>query len=213
MNCLIAGASGLVGQNLLSLLLEDASVSSVFVIARTSIPIQNPKLNLIISSFENLETLTLPSIDIAFCCLGTTIKQAGSRGEFYKVDHDYVLNFAKKSLKSGAKKFIFISALGADSSSSIFYSKVKGLVEEDLKILDFPYLALIRPSFLVGKRKEDRLAEKMAIHLISFLGPFMIGPLSKLRPVSVKEVALKMKELAFTNNMNSDVISSIIHHF
>jgi uncharacterized protein YbjT (DUF2867 family) len=146
--------------------------------------------------------MTLPSADVAFCCLGTTIKVAGSESAFYKVDHDYIINFAHACKKAGTKTFIVIGALGSDSRSKIFYNKVKGQTEEDLINLNFLNLFILRPSLLIGKRNENRIGENIAQHISVFLRPLMIGPLKKLRPVDAFLVAIRMKLLAIQSSSN-----------
>ena len=109
-------------------------------------------------------------VDLAFCCLGTTIKQAGSQEAFRAVDHDMVVAFGKRAREMGARHLVVISAIGADPKSSVFYNRVKGEMEQSLRAQEWPQLTIARPSLLIGERLEERLAEKIA------------GPLSKLIP-------------------------------
>lgn len=197
MNCLIAGASGLVGKNLMELLLMDGAINSVNVLSRSPLNNNQTKVKKLIISFDKIDSINLPQADVAFCCLGTTIKKAGSEEAFYTVDHDYIVNYAKACEKAGIKTFIVVSAQGADSSSVIFYNKVKGQTEEDLKKIKFPNLFILRPSLLMGERSESRPTEKLAQKVSHFLSPFMIGPLKKIRPVKASCVAFKMKDLIY----------------
>jgi uncharacterized protein YbjT (DUF2867 family) len=209
MNCLIAGASGLTGQNLLSMLLDDPKVISVNALVRSDLPIAHTKLHTIISSFDQLDRLVLPHADVAFCCLGTTIKKAGSQDAFFKVDHDYIINFSKACHRSGINTFIVISSLGADSNSKIFYNQVKGQTETDLIKVNFKQLYILRPSLLLGDRLESRPLEKLAQYASHIFGTLMVGPLKIIRPVSVKAVAKKMKALALVDNQTNEGVRII----
>ena len=140
-------------------------------------------------------------VDIAFCCLGTTIKQAGSEAAFRAVDLDMVVAFAKRAREMGARHLIVISAIGADPKSSIFYNRVKGEMEQALKAQDWPQLTIVRPSLLLGERLEPRLAEQLA------------GPLSKLIPgkyrgIEVCELARAMWRLALEEQDGVRVVES-----
>ena len=126
----------------------------------------------------------------AFCTLGTTIKKAGSKDNFYKVDHDYVLWFANWAIGKGASKFLYVSSLGADSQSSIFYNKVKGQIEEDLGKLSFDYLGVFQPSILLGTRNESRLGEEIGKVLMR--GVTALGIFKKYKPIYDHKVAKAM---------------------
>jgi uncharacterized protein YbjT (DUF2867 family) len=195
MKCIIAGASGLVGSELLSLLLADNDYNNIQAIFRKNPDIQNPKIEIVLNSFKNLE-----NAEVAFCCLGTTIKTAGSKDAFYKVDHDLVINFAKSCHENGVKTFVVVSALGADPKSNIFYNQVKGITESDLAQIGFSNLIILRPSLLLGDRKEFRLGEKIARSLSPILSLFLIGSLAKSKPIEAKKVAQKMLSESHTAN-------------
>ena len=166
---LLAGATGLTGEHLLDRLLNEPTITRVLAPSRRPLA-EHPHLeNPVGEPTELLQRLEGP-VDIAFCCLGTTIKKAGSEQAFRAVDLDLVVAFAKRARELGARHLIVISALGADAKSSIFYNRVKGEMEAALKAQDWPQLTLCRPSLLLGDRVEPRLAEQLA------------GPLSKLIP-------------------------------
>ncbi|WP_122518800.1 oxidoreductase [Pseudomonas syringae] len=158
---LLAGATGLTGEHLLDRLLNEPTVSRVLAPTRRALAahphIENP--------VGDLNTL-LPSlggrVDIAFCCLGTTIKQAGSQDAFKAVDLDLVVAFAKRARELGARHLLVISAVNADARSSVFYSRIKGEMEQALRAQDWPQLTIARPSLLVGNRPETRWAEQLA---------------------------------------------------
>ena len=158
---LLAGATGLTGEHLLDRLLNEPTVSCVLAPTRRALA-EHPHLE---NPVGDLNTL-LPSlggrVDIAFCCLGTTIKQAGSQDAFKAVDLDLVVAFAKRARELGARHLLVISAVNADARSSVFYSRIKGEMEQALRAQDWPQLTIARPSLLVGNRPETRWAEQLA---------------------------------------------------
>jgi uncharacterized protein YbjT (DUF2867 family) len=193
-NALVAGASGLVGGLLLDALLESPLYREVCSLGRRPLPKQHPKLTQRTVDFARLEGEALPPADDAFCCLGTTIKKAGSQEAFRAVDHDAVLAFAKAARKAGARRFLLVSALGANPRSRVFYNRVKGETEEDLKGLGFESLIILRPSLLLGERAESRPGERVAVVVTQVLGP-LLRPFSG-RPIEARTVARAMLALA-----------------
>lgn len=194
---LIAGATGLTGGHLLDLLLQDDTYSKVIVLVRRTIKKVNPKLQQVITDYSNLDELgdQLKADDV-FCCLGTTIKKAGSQEAFYKVDHDYPLAVAEKCLALGAKQYLLISAMGADKGSLIFYNRVKGEVERNISALGYPTLHIMRPSLLLGDRAESRFGEavgEVALKAVSFL---MVGKLRNYKAIKALDVACAMQYFA-----------------
>lgn len=185
---LIAGASGLVGGKLLALLLVEKKYTKVISIGRRKLDISHPKLDQYIIDFNNLEELK-EKADTIFCCLGTTIKKAGSKDAFKKVDFEYPLLLAKYGLKVGAKAFHIIAAMGANAKAKIFYNKVKGQVEDELKQLKFEELHIYRPSLLLGNRKENRTVEKISQALMQFAGFLFIGFLKNYKAIPANSVA------------------------
>jgi uncharacterized protein YbjT (DUF2867 family) len=135
---------------------------------------------------------SLPSCNNVFICLGTTIKTAGSKENFRKVDIDYCLSIARKAKESGAETLSLISSIGANSSSKNFYLKTKGELEESIQRIGFSTVNIFRPSFLVGERSEKRLAEKIAINLAKIMDLFLIGTASKYRSVKAESLAKTM---------------------
>ena len=158
---LLAGATGLTGEHLLDRLLNEPTVSRVLAPTRRALA-EHPRLE---NPVGELSTL-LPSlggrVDIAFCCLGTTIKQAGSQDAFKAVDLDLVVAFTKRARELGARHLLVISAVGADARSSVFYNRIKGEMEQALRAQDWPQLTIARPSLLVGNRPDTRWAEQLA---------------------------------------------------
>jgi uncharacterized protein YbjT (DUF2867 family) len=193
-SALVAGASGLVGGFVLEALLESPLYREVCSLGRRALPQQHPKLTQRTVDFARLENEPLPAADDAFCCLGTTIKKAGSQEAFRAVDHDAVLAFAQAARKAGARRFLLVSALGADARSRMFYNRVKGEAEEHLQRLGFESLVHLRPSLLLGERAENRPSERVAIVVAKALGP-LLRPFSG-RPIEARTVARAMVVLA-----------------
>jgi len=194
---LIVGSTGLVGGHCLRILLSDAAWDGVTVFTRRRIPLANPKLVARMVDFDRLGQLSgFPRASDVFCCLGTTIARAGSQTEFYKVDFTYVTEVARLAAVSGARQFLLVSALGADPSSHIFYSRVKGEVEEAVKRLPFDGIHIFRPSFLAGDRTERRTGERIGIGVASALSFALVGPLRRYRPVPAADVARAMVAVA-----------------
>jgi len=190
---LIAGATGLIGFELLRFLLE-ADYDLVVAPVRKKLPYQREKLielRLQKSYTETLVEHTGPFAD-AFCCLGTTIKTAGSRERFVEIDLKLPLEFAAAALQHGTQRFFIVTAMGADKNSSIFYNRTKGQLEEDLSKLGFKELHIFRPSLLLGQRQEFRLGERLAGSVMSELSVLFQGPLKKYKPIQARSVARAM---------------------
>ena len=190
----IAGASGLVGSQLLSCLLGDPQFATVVSLGRKPLDSVDPKLVQRSVDFAALDVAGLAPPDLAFCTLGTTIGKAGSKEAFRAVDHDAVLAFAKAALTAGARSFLVVSALGANARSSVFYSRVKGDVEADLRALGFTSLSIAQPSLLMGERVESRTAERAAV-----VASRLFGGLLKFfdaRPIEAKVVARALVAIA-----------------
>jgi uncharacterized protein YbjT (DUF2867 family) len=206
---LIAGATGLVGNHLLELLLADAAYSKVVILVRNPIAVDHPKLIQIQVDYDQLESLSLPvDVNHAFCALGTTIKTAGSQDAFRKVDHDYVVNLGKFCEKNGVRKFLVVSAMGANSSSGIFYNRVKGEMEVAIRQLSIPSVAIFRPSLLMGNRKEFRSGEKFAQTVMGALGFLFVGTLKKYKAIPAVVVAKAMIQTALKGKENHQVFNS-----
>jgi uncharacterized protein YbjT (DUF2867 family) len=158
---LLAGATGLTGEHLLDRLLNEPTVSRVLAPTRRPLAehahLENP-----VGDLPSLLPTLSGQIDIAYCCLGTTIKEAGSQEAFKAVDLDLVVAFGKRAREMGARHLLVVSAVNADPDSSVFYSRVKGEMEQALRAQDWPQLTLARPSLLVGNRPETRWAEQLA---------------------------------------------------
>lgn len=194
---LILGATGLVGGELLALLLKDDFYSHVKAVVRKKPELENPKLEWILADFDAISHLSDKiEADHVFCCLGTTMKKAGSKEAFYKVDFHYPLEFAKLSQSKGATQFSLVSAMGANIKSRIFYNRVKGEIEVAASSVAFNGINIFRPSLILGNRKEKRLGEKIAVMLSGIISPLMIGPLKKYKPIQAADIALGMLKIA-----------------
>ena len=188
---IIAGSTGLIGGNVIKVLSNKKQ--SAIALTRRSIPNLPPNITEMIIDFDTFEKNgSLPSCNNVFICLGTTIKTAGSKENFRKVDIDYCLSIARKAKESGAETLSLISSIGANSSSKNFYLRTKGELEESIQSLGFSTVNIFRPSFLVGERSEKRLAEKIAINLAKIMDLFLIGTASKYRSVKVESLAKTM---------------------
>lgn len=196
----VAGATGLIGAHLVRMLVADPAYGKVIAFSRRPLEgISSPKLQTMEADFEKAEeNLRGAQLDDAFCALGTTIKQAGSQDAFRKVDHDYILAFARAAKAAGAKRFLLVSAMGASASSSIFYSRVKGETERDIRALGFETLHIFRPGLLLGERAEKRSGEEIGAALTPFLNPLMIGPLRDYRSIRGEAVAGAMRGAALS---------------
>ncbi|TVQ08625.1 MAG: NAD-dependent epimerase/dehydratase family protein [Balneolaceae bacterium] len=194
---LLAGATGLTGKNLLDILLANDSYSRVITAGRRKPDREHPKLSALEGQFNSLPDLLKGiQIDDIYCCLGTTLKKAGSRPAFYKVDFEYVLNLAEYGVDFGASQFLLISSAGANAQSSSFYIRVKGQVENAVKNLNYRGMHILRPSLLVGQRDEIRTGERVFERLLNLVSPLMIGPLEKYRPIEARIVAAAMVYIA-----------------
>ena len=185
------------GGHVLQLLLADEAFSHVVTLARRPLSIQYTKLEQRVVDMGALDALSdLPHVDDVFCCLGTTIKTAGSQAAFHKVDYDYVVGVARAGLRAGATRFLLVTAIGADPASRIFYSRVKGEVERAVQELPYEAVQIFRPSFLMGDRREARLAERLGVPVARLVAPLLVGPLRRYRPVHAADVARAMVRIA-----------------
>jgi len=185
---LIAGASGLVGRELLRAVLDDPAVATVHALGRRTLPLRHPKLIQHEVDFAALPAL--PPVDDVFVALGTTIKAAGSQAAFRKVDFDAVVAVARAARAAGATRLGVVSAMGADAASRVFYSRVKGEAEAALAALGFGTLVIARPSLLVGDRpalgQPQRAGEEIGLKVSRWLGPLIPA---NYRPITAAAVA------------------------
>jgi len=193
---LIAGASGLVGSSLLTLLVADSAYHKVISIGRRKLEVEHPKLEQHIISFEKLDDLKI-TVDDVFCCLGTTIKKAGSKDAFRKVDFEFPNLLSQFASNTGATSFHIITAMGADANSSIFYNSVKGEIEDELKSCKIDQIEIYRPSLLLGDRGESRFMESVGQHLMKATNFLFVGVLKNYKAISADKVASFMLKQSF----------------
>ena len=185
----VAGATGLVGRELVRQLCANPAYKSVIALTRkqdeTHTAVSNGKLtmNPLPKGQEML------SCDEVYCALGTTINTAGSREAFRAVDHDLVVDLATRARNGGVKRVAVVSAIGSDANSKIFYSRVKGEMERDLKALGIPRLDIYHPSFLMGDRTENRPGERIGIVIAKVIAPLLGGTLAKYKPIHARDLA------------------------
>ena len=190
---LLAGASGLVGAELLQLLLASTEYQRVHLVQRRPGSVEHSKAIEHLMSFDELSSLEIEDgITDAFCALGTTIAKAGSVEQLQKVDRDYVRDLGRVAKKVGAERLSVVSALGADPKSINYYNRTKGEMEALLAELDLPSLRIFRPSLLLGAREERRPKEVLAGLVLGVLSPVMVGPLERFRGVAAAQVARAM---------------------
>ena len=194
---LIAGASGLIGQQLLPLLLASDRYARVLVLVRTPLPLVHEKLEQLVVNFERLADYRPQLVaDDVFCCLGTTMRQAGSRAAFYKVDFTYVTELARLAASNFGGQLLVVSSLGADSQARAYYLRVKGEMEEAVRQTSFHAVHIFRPSLLLGHRAAPRAGEPLVAALFTLVKPLLLGPLRPYRAIAADTVARAMLRAA-----------------
>ena len=197
---LLFGASGLVGNHLLNQLISNNNYSNIKLFVRSSIDISDPKIEIIQTDFNNLENHKEDiKGDDCFFCIGTTKQNSPDKSEYRRVELEVPKQIAQIAKSNLVNSFVFVSSGYADPKSSGDYLKFKGEVEEELKKLNFPKLGIMRPSFLLGDRKEKRIAEKIGIFIFKLLSPLLLGPLKKMKPINSEIVAKAMIKAANEN--------------
>lgn len=204
----VFGASGLIGGHLVELLSQNKDYQKILSFARSK---PNSHLEKVEHINFSIDSLRIPDgIDDVFVCLGTTMKKAGSKEAFLKVDFEMVVEIAKQSKAAGVKHFIVVSSLGANPSSNNFYLKTKGQMEEAVKQFEFDYCGIVRPSLLLGNRNEFRFGEKVAIVFFKIFSFIFVGPIKKYKGIYAKDVAKGMIMLAQSGMGKITVESNII---
>jgi uncharacterized protein YbjT (DUF2867 family) len=197
---MLVGASGLVGSFCLTHLLEEDEVKQVVVLSRRPLERAHAKLSTHLIQFDRLaEHSALFEVDSLFCCLGTTLKAAGSRAAFERVDYGYVKKLAELAATKHVRQFLLISAFGANPHSPVFYSRIKGRAEEAIRQQGFHCVHFLRPSMLLGSRPLPRLNEELLKPLGKITMPLLVGPMRRIRPVQAETVAAMMVKLAKGN--------------
>jgi uncharacterized protein YbjT (DUF2867 family) len=199
----VIGATGLVGKQLVLKLLDDVSFEKIRIFVRRDTGLKHPKLEQQIIDFAKTETWEkLLTGDVLFSALGTTLKQAGSKEKQYEIDFTFNLNFAKKAKENGIENYVLVSSVGANSKSGIFYSRMKGELDEAVAKLGFKNLVILRPASLTGNREKRRTAEEMSVPVLNFLTRFV---LKNYRPISDEIVAKAMINMVLNNNQSKTI--------
>lgn|SRR3990167_1317045 len=193
MKVLLLGATGLIGRHVLEGLLAAPQVTELIAPTRRTLPNTAAKLRNVLIDFDRLDEYPeLFDVTTIVCCLGTTMKQAGSKENFRKVDYQYCRDAAELGRAQRARAFLLVSAIGASATSPVYYSRVKGELEQHLIDLEYNHLSLYRPSMLLGERDEFRLGEKLFSKLTPLIDPFMRGPLRHYHAIPARAVAQAM---------------------
>lgn len=216
-HALIAGATGLVGNELLQQLIRGRQYHTISILSRHEVETTSKRVETIIVDYDALTDDQIPEVDDVFCCLGTTMNKAGSKDAFRKVDYDYPLQVAEITRRKGAQQYLLVSAMGADKSSYIFYNRVKGEVEEAIAKLGFDAFHVFRPSMLLGERTETRLGEQIGQVVMQGVAPLMVGGLKKYQAIPAETVAEAMvhvarKELTGVYVFESDKIQELMKY-
>ncbi|MEC0236110.1 SDR family oxidoreductase [Paenibacillus kribbensis] len=192
---IVAGATGMMGKQLVKLLLEHPAYDRVIVLVRRDMGISHPKLVQKQVSFDQLEEqldgALVKDADV-FCTLGTTMGQAGSKEAFRRVDHDYPVALGRAALRHGAASYIVVTAMWSSVQSLMFYTRVKGETERDLLALGLPRLVFLRPSLLIGDREDESFGDRATNYIFRVLDPLMIGPFSRIKAIKTEDVAKAM---------------------
>ena len=194
---LVFGSSGLIGEHLLNQLIKNENYNKIKIFVRSKPTINDPKIEIIETDFSNLQNHKEDiKGDDCFFCIGTTKKNSPDKNEYRRVELHIPKEIAKIAKANSLNSFVFVSSGYADSKSSGDYLKYKGEVEEELKELNFPKLGIMRPSFLLGDRKEKSIGEKTGIFVFNLLSPLFLGPLKKMKPIHSEIVARSMIKFA-----------------
>ena len=197
---LVFGSSGLVGSHLVRLLNKNSNYEKIKLFVRSTSEIKTSKIEIINTDFNNLSNHKEDiNGDDCFFCIGTTKKNTPDKDEYRRIEYDIPVEIAKIAKSNSINSFFYVSSGFADPKSSSAYLKNKGQVEEELIKLNFSILGIMRPSFLVGNRKEKRPGEEVGIFFFKIFSPLLLGPLKKMRPIQSEKVAKVMIKVANEN--------------
>lgn len=212
---IIAGASGLTGSELLSILLSTPGYSEVLILVRKKLPLSHPKLRQLVVNFDEPESFAKAVNGHAlFCCLGTTRKKTPDLDIYRKIDHDYPLQLALLCKQNGVEQYHLVSAIGANADASNFYLKIKGETERDITDIGMPALCIYQPAFLAGKRTEHRPMERFLGPIMKVIDVLLIGSLKKYKSIAAATVAQAMynqslKNISGVHIYPSDIIKEL----
>ncbi len=204
----VFGSTGLIGTQLLQVLSENKNYIKVIAYMRK--PVSNLPTKVI--SVEFVDNFSIPSdVEDVYICLGTTMKKAGSKDAFLKVDFELVQTIAQRAKVAGAKRLLVVSSIGANAESSNFYLRTKGQMEEAVKQVGFTLCGIVRPSLLLGNRKEFRFGEKLGLFFYKVFGFIFVGPLRKYKGIYDVDVAKSMVMLALSSSGTITVESNVLN--
>ena len=197
----LLGATGLVGRRVLERLLASPAYERVTVVSRRALPArdkltQDKLTQVVLDDLAAMDGEPFEGADDVFCALGTTIRQAGTQARFREVDYEYPVAAARLAAAAGAQRYVLVSSMGADPSSKIFYSRVKGETEAAVRASGVPMISIVRPSLLLGEREQFRLGERIGVWVARPLMFAFAGPLRKYRPIEADDVAAVMVRVA-----------------
>ena len=194
---LLFGSSGLIGGQLLNNLIQNNDYNKIKIFVRSEPEIKDSKLEIIKTDFNNLKS-HVEDIkgDECFFCIGTTKQNSPDKNEYKRIERDMPVEIAEIAKKNSVNSFVYVSSGFADPKNSAAYLRYKGEVEEELKKLNFTKLGIVRPSFLLGNRKEKRFGEKIGVFLFNLLSPLFLGPLKKMKPIHSERVAKAMIKIS-----------------
>ncbi len=197
----LAGATGLIGSELLKILLAEPDYSEVLVVARKSTGVSHSKLSELIIDFDKLDDhANAISGHAIFSCLGTTLNKTPDKNLYRKIDHDYPVKLAQLAAQNGVEQYHLVSSIGANSNASNYYTRFKGETEEDVKASGVKSVHIYQPSLITGDRKEFRLMEKILVGLSVVINPLLVGSLKKYRSIAAKTIAQAMFNQSIKNS-------------
>lgn len=203
----VFGSTGLIGNQLLQLLSDNKNYIKVLAYMRkpsSNLPVK-------VSTVELTNDFALPAdVDDVYVCIGTTMKKAGSKEAFLKVDFELVQTIAQRAMEARAKRLLVVSSIGANAESSNFYLRTKGQMEEAIKKVGFTLCGIVRPSLLLGKRDEFRFGEKFGVFFYKVFGFIFVGPLRKYKGIYAVDVAKSMVMLALSSSGTITVESNVL---
>ena len=207
---LLFGSSGLIGGQLLNNLIQNNDYNKIKIFVRSEPEIKDSKIEIIKTDFNNLKN-HVEDIkgDDCFFCIGTTKQNSPDKNEYKRIERDMPVEIAKIAKANSVNSFVYVSSGFADPKNSGAYLRYKGEVEEELKKLNFTKLGIVRPSFLLGNRKEKRFGEKIGIFLFKLLSPLFLGPLKKMKPIRSEKVAKSMIKSGFCSQAATSASAKI----
>ena len=211
---IIFGSTGLIGSQLLNILLQDDEYSTIKAVVRSPISVSHKKLEVIVNDLTNISSLKENiSGDRCFFCIGTTKSQTPNKNEYRRIEYDIPVQIASIAEKNNVNYFLYISSLGSNPNTNNTYLKNKGEVEEKLKGLNFKQLTIVKPSILLGKRSKFRLGEFLSQRIFVLLSFLFVGPLKKIKPINSKQVAKAMAFIAKNGNSQMIYESDALQNF